>query len=105
MLLNIVGVKIGPPRFATSPSGQVIGFLGKATKLHCDVVGYPTPEVKWNRTPVLPLPQGRSTLKKDSLYINNTENIDGGVYICTVTNKHGTIIHGTFLKVEPIGKS
>ncbi|KAL9980579.1 hypothetical protein ACROYT_G009185 [Oculina patagonica] len=107
---NLFGIQVahvklivfGPPRFATSPPGQVIGFLGKVTKLQCNVVGYPSPEIKWNRTPAAPLPESRSALKKDSLYINNTENGDGGVYICTVTNKHGMIIHGTFLKVEPI---
>ena len=39
-----------------------------------------------------------------SLYINNTEDGDGGLYVCAATNKHGMIIHGTFLKVESIGK-
>ncbi len=97
-------IYLGPPRFPTTPPGQGIGFLGKATKLHCDVVGYPTPEVKWNRSPPTPLPQDRSTVKNGSLHINDTENSDGGVYICTATNKHGMIIHGTFLKVEPVGK-
>ena len=104
MLFYIFVVTIGPPRFPTSPPEEVIGFLGKVTKLHCDVVGYPFPEIKWNRTPSAPLPQGRSVVQDNSLYINNTEIGDRGVYLCTVTNKHGMIIHGTFLKVEPIGK-
>ncbi|KAL9980581.1 hypothetical protein ACROYT_G009187 [Oculina patagonica] len=107
---NVFGIRVahvklivfGPPRFPTTPPGQVIGFLGKATKLHCDVVGYPTPEVKWNRSPPAPLPQDRSTVSNGSLHINNTESSDGGIYFCTVTNKHGMIIHGTFLKVEPV---
>ena len=53
---------------------------------------------------VSPFPQGRSAVRNGSLYINNTEDGDGGVYICTATNKHGMIIHGTFLKVESVGK-
>ena len=54
--------------------------------------------------PTSPLPQGRSAVINGGLYVNNTEDGDGGVYICTATNKHGIIIHGTFLKVEPVGK-
>ena len=97
-------VTIGPPRFPITPPGQVIGFLKKDTTLQCGVVGYPTPEVKWIRSPPSPLPQGRSAVINGSLYINNTEDGDAGVYICTATNKHGIIIHGTFLKVESVGK-
>ena len=95
---------IGPPRFPITPPGQVIGYLKKATVLQCGVVGYPTPVVKWIRSPPSPFPQGRSTVINGGLYINNTEGGDGGVYICTATNKHGMIIHGTFLKVESVGK-
>ena len=104
MPTTIPVVVLGPPRFPITPPGQVIGFLKKATILQCGVVGYPTPEVKWNRSPPSPLPQGRSAVINGSLYINNTEDGDGGVYICTATNKHGMIIHGTFLKVESVGK-
>jgi len=78
--------------------------LGKETKLQCDLLGNPTPEVKWTRSPPAPLPEGRTTVKKDGLYINNTETDDGGVYICTATNKYGMVIHGTFLKVKSVGK-
>jgi len=95
-------IVFGPPRFPITPPGQVIGFLKKATILQCAVVGYPTPEVKWSRSPPSPFPQGRSAMINGTLYINNTEDGDGGVYICTATNKHGMIIHGTFLKVESI---
>ena len=100
----IAVVALGPPRFPITPPGQVVGFLKTATKLQSDVVGYPTPEVKWMRSPPSPLPQGRSAVVNGGLHVNNTEDGDGGVYICTATNKHGIIIHGTFLKVEPIGK-
>ena len=72
--------------------------------LQCSVVGYPTPEVKWNRSPPSPLPKGRSAVINGNLYIDNTEDSDRGVYICIATNKHGMIIHGTFLKVESVGK-
>ena len=104
MTVIIPVVALGPPRFPITPPGKVIGFLKKSTILQCVVVGYPTPEVKWNRSPPSPLPQGRSAVINGSLYINNTEEGDGGVYICTAANKHGMIIHGTFLKVESVGK-
>jgi len=97
-------VVLGPPRFPITPPGQVIGFLTKKTMLQCSVVGYPTPEVKWNRSPTSPLPKGRSAVINGNLYIDNTEDSDRGVYICIVTNKHGMLIHGTFLKVESVGK-
>ena len=104
ILTTIPVVALGPPRFPITPSEQLVGFLKKVTILQCGVVGYPAPEVKWNRSPLSPLPQGRSTMINSSLYINNTEDGDGGLYICTATNKHGMIIHGTFLKVESVGK-
>ena len=100
----ILVAALGPPRFPITPPGEVIGFLKKATTLQCGVVGYPTPEVKWSRSPAAPFPQGRSAVRKSSLYINNTEDADGGIYFCTAMNKHGMIIHGTFLKVESVGK-
>ena len=100
----ILFVALGPPRFPIIPTGEVIGFLKKATTLQCGVIGYPTPEVQWSRSPPSPLPQGRSAVRNSSLYINNTEAGDGGIYICTATNKHGMIIHATFLKVVSVGK-
>ena len=100
----ILVVPLGPPRFPITPPGQVTGFLKKATTLPCGVVAYPTPEVKWSRSPPSPLPQGRSAVRNSSLYSNNTKVGDGGIYFCTATNKHGMIIHGPFLKVESVGK-
>ena len=94
----------GSPRFPKSPPGQVTGFLGKETKLSCDLLGNPSPEVKWARSPPAPLPRGRADVRIDGLYINNTESGDGGVYICTATNKYGMVIHGTFLKVKAVGE-
>jgi len=93
-------VVFGSPRFPASPPDEVTGFLGKDTKLQCDVIGYPIAEVKWTRSPQAPLPQGRTTMKEDGLYINDTESDDGGLYICTATNKYGMVLHGTFLKVK-----
>ena len=100
----ILVVALGPPRFPITPPGEVFGFLKKATTLECAVVGYPTPEVKWSRSPPSPLPRERSSVRNSTLYINNTKHGDRGVYICTAANKHGMIIHGTFLKVVSVGK-
>lgn len=94
----------GAPRFRKSPPGATTGFLGKQTKLQCDFLGNPTPEVTWARSPREPLPQGRSEVKKDGLYINNTEREDGGVYTCYARNDYGINLHGTFLKVKSVGK-
>ncbi|XP_068747696.1 uncharacterized protein [Montipora capricornis] len=95
-------VVLGAPRFPKSPPGQVIGYLGKETKLQCKVLGNPTPEVNWARSPATPLPHNRTVTSKDSLLITSTAVGDGGIYICTATNKYGMIIHGTFLKAKPI---
>ena len=94
----------GAPRFPKSPPGPATGFLGKETKLLCDLLGNPTPEVKWTRSPPAPLPQGRSEVRKDGLYITNTKLEDGGVYTCIATNEYGMEIHGTFLNVKEVGK-
>ena len=94
----------GAPRFPKSPPGPASGFLGKETKLPCDLLGNPVPEVKWTRSPPAPLPQGRSEVRKDGLYITNTKLEDGGVYTCIATNEYGMEIHGTFLNVKAVGK-
>ncbi|XP_068747699.1 uncharacterized protein [Montipora capricornis] len=95
-------VVLGAPRFPKSPPGQVVGYLGKETKLQCNVLGNPTPEVNWARSPATPLPHNRTVTSKDSLLITSTAVGDGGIYFCTATNKYGMIIHGTFLKAKPI---
>lgn len=95
-------IVFGPPRFSDTLPGKVTGFLGKTTKLLCDVVGFPTPVVEWNMSPPAPLPQGRSSLTNGSLFIENIKSGDEGVYLCTARNKHGMVIHGTFLKVESV---
>ena len=79
-------------------------FLGKKAKIQCDFLGNPTPKVTWARSPAKPLPQGRSEVKKDGLYINHTEREDGGVYTCLARNDYGIKLHGTFLKVRSVGR-
>lgn len=104
LFVFVFALYIGAPRFPESPPGQVTGFLGKETRLQCNLLGNPTPEVKWTRSPPAPLPQGRSEVRKDGLYINNTKSEDGGVYTCFATNEYGMVIHGAFLKVKAVGK-
>ncbi|XP_068747694.1 uncharacterized protein [Montipora capricornis] len=95
-------VVLGAPRFPQCPPGQMIGYLGKETTLQCSLLGNPTPEIRWSRSPRAPFPKGRHDLRKDGLYINSTELGDAGVYICTATNKYGMNTHGTFLTVRPV---
>ncbi|XP_068679579.1 uncharacterized protein [Montipora foliosa] len=95
-------VVLGAPRFPKSPPGQVVGYLGKETKLQCNVLGNPTPEVNWARSPATPLPHGRTVSRKDSLFITGTAIGDDGIYICTATNKYGMIIHATLLTIRPV---
>ena len=94
----------GPPKFPKPIPGEVTGFLGKETKLRCDLLGNPAPDVQWSRSPPLPLPQGRSEVRKDGLYIRNTQSMDSGVYTCFATNMYGLVFHGTFLNVKAVGK-
>ena len=94
----------GAPRFPGSPPSQMTGYLGKQTKLQCDLLGYPTPKLQWVRSPPAPLPSGRHDLEEDGLIINSTEFGDSGVYICTAKNQYGSILQGTYLEVKPIGK-
>ena len=91
------------PRFRSSPPGQVIGYLGKPTGLPCDVTGYPTPQTKWTRFALAPLPQDRSIVKHNGLYIANTKTEDGGIYKCKAYNEYGSVINDILLKVEPSG--
>ena len=80
------------------------GYLGKETKLQCNLLGKPTPEIQWIRSPPAPIPNGRHDLEENGLIINSTEIGDTGVYICTAKNKYGSIIQGTYLEVKPVGK-
>ncbi|CAH3160380.1 unnamed protein product [Porites lobata] len=105
---NMFGVEVskvnltvlGAPRFPKSPPVKLYGFLGTETKVECDLFGNPTPEVQWNKSPSSPLPLGRSEVKKDGLYINNTKKEDEGIYTCLATNEYGMVIHGTYLIVK-----
>ena len=94
----------GAPRFPKSPPVKLYGFLGTETKVKCDLFGNPTPEVQWNKSPSSPLPLGRSEVKKDGLYINNTKKEDEGIYTCLATNEYGMVIHGAYLIVKAVGK-
>ena len=94
----------GVPRFPNSPPVQVHGFLGKETRVQCDPLGNPTPKIEWTRTPSVPLPQGRSEVRQDGLYIQNTESEDEGIYTCIAANEFGRVIRGAYLKVNSFSK-
>ena len=81
------------------------GYVGKETKLKCNLLGKPTPEIEWTRSPPAPISNGRYDLKEDGLVINSTEIGDTGVYICTAKNKYGSIFQATHLEVKPVGKN
>ncbi|XP_015755538.1 PREDICTED: uncharacterized protein LOC107335079 isoform X2 [Acropora digitifera] len=95
-------VVLGAPRFPGSPPSQVTGYLGKQTKLQCNLLGHPTPKLQWVRSPPAPLPSGRHDLEEDGLIINSTEFGDSGVYICKAKNQYGSILQGTYLEVKPV---
>ena len=79
-------------------------YVGKETKLQCNLLGKPTPEIQWTRSPPAPIPNGRHDVEEDGLVINSTEIGDTGVYICTAKNKYGSITQATYLEVKPVGK-
>uniref|UniRef100_A0A7E4UT28 Muscle M-line assembly protein unc-89 n=1 Tax=Panagrellus redivivus TaxID=6233 RepID=A0A7E4UT28_PANRE len=67
---------------------------GETLELICEVIGDPTPEIKWYRNGILLRPTGKITIETTpegvcKLVVKDTTMSDEGVYRCEATNEHG----------------
>ena len=77
----------GTPRFPKSPSDQMIGYLGKETRLQCDAIGHPTPEVQWTRSPLTPFHRGAPKWRRTAFLLITLKVVTGAcTYVLWRTN-------------------
>ena len=91
------------PRFVRRLKSQTVAYVEKTTVLQCMVEGYPKPIVTWFRTPPM-RPGKHHSVRGKSLVIHKINKDDGGVYMCRVTSKFGSLYDGTLLIVRDVGK-
>ncbi|KAG0410790.1 hypothetical protein HPB47_012088, partial [Ixodes persulcatus] len=98
------------PRFITRLENR-IAPSGYRVKLHCTVVGDPTPQVTWLKNGVKVSLENRqiSINHQDyglcSLEIFNLKPADTGEYTCTATNAYGEATTSAYLRVTEEGSS
>lgn len=90
----------------TTPKESVTAYKTWDTILTCDIFGYPTPEVKWRRSPPKKeLPINRHVISGNKLTILNTTEEDKGAYICHGDNQLGSdVIFPIWINVKDVGK-
>ena len=70
-----------PAKFVTTPAESVTAYKTWETVLKCDIFGYPTPEIEWERSHKK-LPVNRHVISGNKLTIKNTTGADKGSYMC-----------------------
>ena len=97
-----------PAKFVTKPEKFVTVYKSRDILIKCDIFGYPTPEVKWRRSPKN-LSVDRHVLSGNKLTIKNTTEEDKGVYTCwgiQQLDREKIITNAEFIMidVEDVGK-
>ena len=60
--------------------------------LHCEADGKPKPSLSWHRGGLqLERGQRHSVLANGTLLVYMAEKKDGGVYVCTASNRQGSV--------------
>jgi len=97
-----------PAKFVTKPEEFVTAYKSRETLIKCDIFGYPTPEVKWRRSPKK-LSADRHVISGNTLTIKNTAEEDTGVYMCwgiqqLSCENISTNAESIMIDVEDVGK-
>ncbi|KAH3791376.1 hypothetical protein DPMN_144860, partial [Dreissena polymorpha] len=80
-----------PPRILGPQSLNVESIEGKGVVLPCNFTGAPEPSISWQKgATVLRRGAGKEFLANGSLFIQQTTEADGGVYVCIAQNTAGT---------------
>ncbi|EDO28796.1 predicted protein, partial [Nematostella vectensis] len=89
------------PRFVQPPPVYLPGYIGWETTLTCDIFGFPPPHIEWTRA-LQQIHSGRTRQAGRRLIIKKTEQQDRGPYMCTGTNKLGSVFALIVLTVYPV---
>ncbi|KAK7505592.1 hypothetical protein BaRGS_00003337, partial [Batillaria attramentaria] len=73
---------------------------GETAELRCEVNGYPTPLVHWEKNGVMITNSNKMYVSGDTLYVTRVGIEDAGLYSCVATNKFGKARDLTSLQVK-----
>ena len=93
-----------PPRFTKTPNRVIKVNRGKKASASCQAFGFPSPKIVWSRG-LVPLPQGRTSVRNGTLDISHFDAKDSGTYQCTASNKLGSVSALTTLYYIHVGMS
>ena len=88
-----------PPYFLQRPE-DVVSVAGSDLILACQVGGDPTPVVRWKKQGRDSLPESVSVKPHQGLSILNLHPSDQGMYICSASNKAGSVTASAMLRVQ-----
>ncbi|XP_050346997.1 protein borderless [Nymphalis io] len=94
-----------PPALAARPQPLYLVRLGATVNLPCTVATepyYALPSIRWAKKDGSELPEGRYSLMEGNLTINDVQEEDRGVYICTVSNEADELTVETELLIENV---
>ena len=93
-----------PPRFTKTPNRVITVNRGTNVSASCQAFGFPWPKIVWSRG-LVPLPQGRTSVRNGTLDISHFDPKDSGTYQCTASNKLGSVSALTTLYYIHVGMS
>lgn len=89
---------IEPPRVTINPSYRTVD-IGESIEFQCSATGYPPPTVTWIRGSGKIIPRA-AKIDGSNLVLRDIQSEDEGDYICTVTNRGGSVTRKALLYVR-----
>ncbi|XP_054272465.1 roundabout homolog 2-like [Macrosteles quadrilineatus] len=95
-----------PPVIVLGPANQTLPLETEAS-FQCEVRGEPTPQVTWykDHSPVLTMHPRISVLDNGTLYIEDLQRTDEGLYTCVAASQHGKATWTAKLRLESLRNS
>ena len=93
-MLSTVG-----PKLIKVPDHFLVIDEDTVAVITCEAFSTPPPVVTWKRL-LAELPKGRSTVRNGTLKIQDFSMEDSGTYVCTATNKLGSVTSVTNLEFK-----
>ncbi|XP_072350632.1 neural cell adhesion molecule L1-like, partial [Scyliorhinus torazame] len=95
LLANIIVQVIELPAQVLTPSDQEYVIVERqSASIHCHAFGAPTPQIVWTKEDMETVLQDRRYFLNTSgtLWIENAQSADAGIFTCNATNRIGTDI-------------
>ena len=99
--LNNCSWVLVPPKLTKIPDRSYTIYEGATAELSCEAFGFPPPTIAWTR-PLFALPKERSSVSHGTLRIEDFRPGDTGTYMCTATNKLGSVKTLTALGIHEL---